>query len=298
MTAELRSPAPTETTARRLGRYAARVAVRGFPRRFGMLEVMALGSVEWMRRHLAIVNAMEARRESNGKAVMTVLDFGGANGSLARALRLYGLADAYRIVLVDIDAEAIEAADTSPPVEAASVIEPDGSLPFPDDSFDLVVSSDVFEHIPAASRSRWANELRRVARFGQIHSVPADSDDGRWISTRVDREYDQWFRDRFGMQDRWTAEHIETGVPSVESLRELFGDCRIDGISNAEGWLAAMQAQQGSKSPASRLRFALRYYRRLRQLEGRPPFKNCLIVVEPAGWSAQQVSHDESASVR
>jgi SAM-dependent methyltransferase len=296
VTASDRAPAAGDTTARRVGAVIAGLVVREFPRRFGLLEVFALGSVEWMRRHLAIVNAMEALRRTVGRDQLRVLDFGGANGALGRALRFYGLEDAYRLVLVDIDRDAIESAPVRAPVEAKVVIEPSGVLPFPDGAFDLVVSSDVFEHIPASARPHWSRELARVARLGQIHSVPADSDDGTWISTDVDRQYDAWFHERFGTRDLWTSEHLTTGVPTIQSLKDLF-DGRIEGISNARAWLLSMQAQQGSKSLAARIRFALRYYRSLRSLEGRPPFKNCLVVVGPNGTSSPEEPERDPASV-
>lgn len=296
MSASGNAPAAGDTRARMVGARIARLVVRTFPRRFGLVEVLALGSVEWMRRHLAIINAMEASRRTGGRDQLRVLDFGGANGSLGRALRFYGLEDAYRLVLVDIDRVAIESAPVRAPVEAKVVIEPSGVLPFPDDAFDLVVSSDVFEHIPVSARPHWSRELARVARRGQIHSVPADSEDGTWISTDVDCQYDAWFHERFGTRDLWTSEHLTTGVPSIESLKDLFNG-RIEGISNARAWLMSMQAQQGSKSLAARLRFALRYYRSLRSLEGRPPFKNCLIVVGPSGTSSPEVRQQDPASV-
>jgi SAM-dependent methyltransferase len=274
---------PQRTWARRLGRRVARTLVTGFPRRFGLLEVLALGSQEWMRRHLAIINALESVRVEQGRSELRILDFGGADGSLARAMDFYGLADRYRLVLVDIDHAAIGAAVIRPPTEAAVAIDAGGDLPFAADSFDIVVSSDVFEHIPAAERDRWATELARVARLGQIHSMPADSADGTWRSTETDRVFQQWHLDRFGIPERWTAEHLATGLPTIEALRRTFPGARIEGISNARLWLAAMHAQFGPKHVAARAWFATKFYVRYRRLDGRPPFKNCLIVTTGEG---------------
>jgi ubiquinone/menaquinone biosynthesis C-methylase UbiE len=267
------------TRARILGRWAARIVARRFPRRFGLLEVLAIGSVEWMRRHLAIINALEAIRTESQQETLRVLDFGGAGGSLARALDFYGLSTRYRLILADIDNAAISTAIIRPPTERAVLIDPDGPLPFDDGEFDVVVSSDVFEHIPRGARARWAAELERVCRLGQVHSMPADSGDGRWTSTLTDIAFDRWYFERFGFRERWTVEHLEAGLPTIEMLREIFPSSRISGISNSSVWLESMRAQFGPKHPAARGLFALAYFTKLRRLESRPPFKNCLVIV-------------------
>lgn len=248
-----------------------------------------------MRRHLAILNALEALYASTGRRTLRVLDFGGADGSLARALRFYGIADHYALTLVDTDREAIARAEIRPPIDDAVAIDPDEPLPFADGAFDIVVSSDVFEHIPAEARARWADDLARVSRIAQVHSVPLDSADGRWASSRYDRAYDAWLRATTGQSDRWTTEHLETGVPSVETIREIFEPTSVEGISNGDVWFAAMKAQNGPKDPISRLRFAVRYVRTLRSLERRPPFKNALVLVDGRPRTEQD---DEADQVR
>ena len=251
---------------------------RRFPRRFGRYEMLALGSIEWMRRHLAIVNELERLRATTNAKHLTVLDFGGADGSLGRSLRLYGLAHRYRITLVDIDAAALAQPMVSPTV-SSTLIDPEGFLPFEGGSFDVVVSSDVFEHIPRGTRSHWADELSRVARLRQIHSFPADSDDGRWISSLVDAEFQAWHERHFGVPERWTAEHLENGVPHIDEMLRAFSGATAIGIVNAQVWLHNMKAQNGPKSPIDRLRYVLVYNRHWRKLESRPPFKNALLVV-------------------
>jgi methyltransferase family protein len=281
--AELISDAPDRqrTTARRLGRLLARPMVR-FPRRFGLLEISAIGSLEWMRRHLAIINALEGIRQDAGATSLRVLDFGGADGSLARALDFYGLANRYRIALVDVDAEYIRQAVIAPPVEDALAIRPNRPLPFNDAVFDVAVSSDVFEHIAPDERDFWAAELRRVSRLGQVHTMPADSPDGRWAASETDRAWELWRRERGLGSDRWTREHLENGVPLISAIEAMFAPCVVTGIANASVWLAAMKAQSQRSSLAARIAFLPYYVIRLRRFESRPPFKNCLVVARAA----------------
>ena len=276
-----RTPHTAESTGyRRLGRRVAALVIRGFPRSFGLFELAALGSIEWMRRHLAIINELERTRREARADVLTVLDFGGADGSLGRAMRLYRLERHYRIVTADI--EKPEAPAQESPNVGFILLDPDGKLPATDQAFDVVVSSDVFEHIPSTERQRWAAELGRVARLGQVHSVPADSADKRWASTETDREFGSWYEDTFGLPERWTSEHLATGAPSVEELRSIFPGVAVSGIVNCGVWQSSMRAKYGPKDPLSRLKFALYYAANLRRMEHQPPYKNALLVMRPA----------------
>jgi len=262
---------------RALGRWLGPFFARRFPRRFGLFELLGLGSIEASRRHLAIVNELENLRRKAGLPVLDILDFGGAEGSLGRTLRMYGLESHYRVTLADIDEAALKVAAA---VANARVVtlEPEGTLPFADASFDVAVSSDVFEHIPKSARQGRADELRRVSRLGQVHSVPADDGGHHWNSVQVDEDFAAWQRESFGAPDRWTGEHLEKGVPSLDDLRELFPQGRISGIVSGRVWAATMRAKYGPATPWHRVRFALTYARQLRKLERKAPFKTALIV--------------------
>jgi SAM-dependent methyltransferase len=98
----------------------------------------------------------------------TVLDFGAGRGKFAEilagsgfALDLVSLRDACAMLVGgDVD----PAVARNPLVDSAVVVPPDGSLPFADASFDMVVSWAVFEHV--ATPERCARELARVLRPG------------------------------------------------------------------------------------------------------------------------------------
>jgi len=253
-----------------------------WPRTFGLYDAVlyvGIGSLEWLRRHRLIIGELERIRRIAGEQRLRVLDFGGLSGSLANIIRFYGLTRHYEIHVVDIDREAIEGVELRPPLTGKLAIAPEPPLPYPDSAFDVVVSSDVFEHIPRELRSSWANELARVARLGQVHTVPCDSQDGRWESSVIDREFDTWHRATIGEPERWTAEHIENGVPTIDELTSAFHPTAIHGLANTRLWMDSMRVQFGPPGVLRRLRFLARYVAE-RAKDDRPPFKGCLIVVD------------------
>lgn len=249
-----------------------------FPRSIGLFEMAVypfIGTIEWTRRHALLIEELERQRA--GADVLTVLDFGGAGGSLARALRLYARHQHYRLILADVDRATVERTRIDELVVQAIVLDPLGSIPLGDASVDIAVSSDVFEHIPLESRARWAAELLRVARHGQAHTFPADSRDGLWASTDADRGLDAWHRKRFGEAERWTAEHLSNPEPLVEDMVALFPDCRVRGFANTEVWGEMLRHQLGQVGLLGRVRFGLRYAIALRVADRRPPWKGCLL---------------------
>lgn len=249
-----------------------------FPRSIGLFEIAAypfIRTMEWTRRHALLIEELERQRA--GANVLTVLDFGGAGGSLARALRLYGRDRHYRLILADVDRATVEGTRIDDLVIEAIVLDPQGSIPLADGSVDVAVSSDVFEHIPPESRSHWAAELLRVARLGQAHTFPADSRDGMWASTQADRRLDGWHRERFAEPERWTTEHLANPEPMVEDMVALFPHCTVRGFANVGVWGEMLRDQLGQVGMLGRVRFGLRYARSLRAADRRPPWKGCLL---------------------
>jgi SAM-dependent methyltransferase len=86
----------------------------------------------------------------------TVLDYGVGEGKHLQLIRLAKP----RARLVGVDVREVHSA---PDFEFHKV-QPQDPLPFPDDTFDLVVSFDVLEHVESVQRS--LDEIRRVMRVG------------------------------------------------------------------------------------------------------------------------------------
>jgi SAM-dependent methyltransferase len=270
-----------------------------WPRGFGLFETalyLRVGSLEWLRRHRLIIGELERMRRTAEAERLRVLDFGGLSGSLAHVIRLYGLSGRYEVHVVDIEREAIEGVELRRPLAGKLAIEPVPPLPYADGWFDVVASSDVFEHIPRELRSAWADELARVARIGQVHTVPCDSSDSRWDSSAVDREFASWYEGTFGEPERWTVEHIANGVPTVDELTAAFHPTQLRGLANTEIWMDSMRVQFGPKGWVRRLRFIIGYIAH-RRTDERPPFKGCLIIVDRPGSAPRQDPQTDSASI-
>jgi SAM-dependent methyltransferase len=248
--------------------------------RFGPRQLAVVGicgSVEWMRRHLLLMEALERLRQALGRPRLRVLDFGGGAGSLTKALALHALQSRYELVLCDVDPDLIALAPALPMVRGRVHMGRDGALPFRDGSFDAAVSSDVFEHIPSEGRGAWVSELDRVTRHGQAHTVPCSSGDGAFDGARADERLQQWHVTTFGRKDPFTAEHQERGLPTHDELRALFPRARLQGFANVDLWLEQVRDQILHTSAAGRLRNGWRFLRQDRAAADGPPWKNCLV---------------------
>jgi SAM-dependent methyltransferase len=114
---------------------------------------------------LFYVRAMQEFGDIDQTDGLAALDFGCGRGDVVRALRSVGL-----------DARGCDFPGTFDADEHLGVIQADPyRLPYPDESFDLVMSTCVFEH--AQRTEECMAEIHRVLRSGgiAIHSFP-----GKW----------------------------------------------------------------------------------------------------------------------
>ena len=128
-----------------------------------------------------------------------ILEIGSGTGSLLSRLR----ADGYDAVGVDVNARLLEEArrwHADLPVQQVEGT----SLPFPDASFDIVMSFDVFEHIPDSDAH--LREVRRVLRPGGTYLVQTPN---KWMNSVFETI-------RWRSFTRWRADHC-----SLHSLGEL-----------------------------------------------------------------------------
>jgi hypothetical protein len=129
-----------------------------------------------------------------GSTDLSILDVGGGDGRLAAFIpdATYCLAE--------------------PTVNGISGTD----LPFPDHSFDYVVSCHVLEHIPVARRTLFLDQLLSKARHGVILLNPFHVD-----GTHVDERL-KLFIEITGAQ--WAKEHLDCVLPTVDDVRGYAND--------------------------------------------------------------------------
>ncbi len=182
--------------------------------------------------------------------------------------------------MTDVDGAALRMAPRSAPVVLRLQLGAQSALPFRDRCFDAAASSDVFEHVPRPWRAHWAAELARVARFGQVHTVPCSSEDGQFDGRAADEEFQRWHSETFGRADAFTSQHQENGLPTPDELSALFPAARLIGFANTQVWQRSVRDQFRRTSRPARLLNGLAFLRRHAESD-RPPFKNCLVDTLP-----------------
>lgn len=100
--------------------------------------------------------------------------------------------------------------DTAPSEGTDRVRASVACLPFPDRSWDIVVSVDMLEHIPPALRTQALSEMIRVARRMLVLAVPVGD-----AAFQQDVELHEYYIAKHGEPHRFTREHVEFGLPKL-----------------------------------------------------------------------------------
>lgn len=88
---------------------------------------------------------------------------------------------------------------------------------FKDGEFDIIVSGDVFEHIPPEKRELFLKESMRVAKRLIILAAPFDERNVRESEMIVNNFY----KKIAGTDHEWLKEHIECGLPEKAELEKI-----------------------------------------------------------------------------
>ncbi len=89
-------------------------------------------------------------------------------------------------------------------------------LPVADDSFNVVTSIDVLEHVPPKDRSSFIADLVRVATDVVIISAPFGSKSHLELEKNLLESIE-----KKGKSDRYLKEHVENGIPELAEVRKL-----------------------------------------------------------------------------
>lgn len=89
-------------------------------------------------------------------------------------------------------------------------------LPFKDNQFEVVILSDVLEHIPKTRRKNVLNESIRVASKYVIVSGPFGKD-----SFAQDKKLASYSRNKTGKTHPFFEEHLKNGLPEIKDIQNL-----------------------------------------------------------------------------
>jgi len=154
-------------------------------------------------------NAIKEFKKINHVGKVRILDVGGREGRMSHFLD-----HGDRLTVLDIR-----------PGKEPNFIKGDGTkMPmFPNNSFDIVMSSDVFEHVLTAKRSDFISESLRVAKKLVILAAPF----GNRITEKAEKTANRYYKDITGTEHEWLKEHIENGLPKETELTDVL---------NKKGW--------------------------------------------------------------
>lgn len=175
-------------------------------------ELLALPFDQYQRYKL--IQEVVARLDPRGEPA--ILDVGGWPGTLQRFL------PEARVVIADMQGHL------------PNMVRADGAaLPFADNRFDLVVSSDTFEHIAPARRARFVGELLRVSRDAIVLGAPFDRPEVR-AAEAVFREA---VREKYPASYGFIEEHAEYGLPDLDETLGLLRDAGCATVALPNGYL-------------------------------------------------------------
>lgn len=100
-------------------------------------------------------------------------------------------------------------------LQSGDVLADGRNLPFENNSFEVVTSVDVLEHVPQKDRKRFVEELLRVSKKKIILSVP--------LGTKQHLEAEKKilsFLEKRGIESEYLKEHVQRGLPEEEELKK------------------------------------------------------------------------------
>jgi len=159
--------------------------------------------------------------KKNDKNTLRILDVGGRAGNLSDFLK----------------DDELHILDIRTGEESNYVLGDVTNSPYRDDSFDVVISSDAYEHIPKNKRLDAIAEMLRISKNFIILGAPFDSKYVREAEIKACN----YFNEIAGEPHPWLKEHINNGLPSSDDLEYFLGGNGFDFLAlrtnNISNWL-------------------------------------------------------------
>ncbi len=167
-----------------------------------------------------------------------ILDVGGFGGKLG-----WFLGGDYKLIV--LDQKPRDLADES--LKAENYIQGDArKLPFPDNSFEAVVASDLLEHVSKEDRLKVLDELCRVSKNYVIVGAPFRKE----FVENVENMVAQQFLENVGIKHPFLDEHRQLGLPDEREVETYLKEKAFAYMAVGEGNIVNWSLQQftmGSK---------------------------------------------------
>jgi SAM-dependent methyltransferase len=89
------------------------------------------------------------------------------------------------------------------------------SLPFKDGSFDVVISSDMLEHLNPDDRGRAMDEMMRVSRSRAVVAAPFQNECVDFAEEKINALFEKCMKS----PHPWLSEHRKNPLPDMEAIR-------------------------------------------------------------------------------
>lgn len=161
-----------------------------------------------------------------------VLDVGGFGGKLG-----WFLNDGYKLIV--LDQKPRDEADKS--VKAENYVQGDArKLPFPDNSFEVVIASDMLEHVTREERIKVLEELCRVSKNYVIVGAPFRKE----FVENVENMVAQQFLENVGIKHPFLDEHRKMGLPEEKEVETFLKEKGFAYMAIGEGNIVNWSLQQ------------------------------------------------------
>lgn len=162
------------------------------------------------------------------KKKITILDVGGGSDFFRQELRKATFD--FSLTVLDI----IE----RPTDMKVNYIQADATdMTFADGTYDVVISTDTLEHIPATHKQAFLDECLRVASQACIIAAPFDTESVNEAEVIVNN----FNKKLFGVGQSWLEEHLALGKPSIELFSKTLKRTGFEyddfGTQNITTWL-------------------------------------------------------------